>query len=133
MPKVGYRAGTEAFDVLTAVLTGFADQVRIDGSQPVVLVFPDGGAIRDQLDGRARSHAVLLEALAQQGVPTIDLTDALVQEAGTVGVDGIFVTSGYHYSPRGNAIVAHTLAKQLPQLASQMCTSEGHAPTGHSQ
>jgi hypothetical protein len=115
-----YVPGTEPFDVLTAVLTGFAAEVRADGATPVVLVFPNQMSIVVQRDEKPKQHAALLAALAQRGVATIDLTDALGRRARRSGVSGL-MSGGGHYSPLGNAVVARTLADQLPALTSATC------------
>jgi hypothetical protein len=115
-----YHPGTEAFDVLTAVLTHFAEQVRADGATPVVLVFPHLAELRSQREGGPEPHAVLVAALQQRGIATIDLTEALGEQAGDASVDDLMLSGG-HYGPRGNAIVARTLAAQLPALTAETC------------
>jgi hypothetical protein len=118
--KQAYQPGTEGFEVMVAVLVGFARQVRADGAMPIVLVFPMEEAM-PQYDGRPDSHAALLEALQQQGVPALDLTDALGEAANSIPLRDLFGPA--HYSPLGNAIVARTLAEQLPSLIAEACGS----------
>ena len=115
-----YLPGTEAFDVLTAVMTDFAGGVRAAGATPVVLVLPDLSAILAQRDKEPKRHAALLEALAQRGIATIDLTNALGRAARRSAPPGLTEPGG-HYSPRGNAVVARALAERLPRLTSATC------------
>jgi hypothetical protein len=56
--------------------------------------------------------------LAQRGIPTIDLTDALGEEARRSELNDVI---GAHYLPLGNAVVAHALAEQLPRLTAETC------------
>ena len=107
-----YRPGTEAFDVLTAVLLGFSSQVHTDGATPVVLVFPLKDEIAAFRDYGSKTHGPLLDVLVQNGVQVVDLTDALGKEARHQDLDTLI---GNHLRPQGNEIVARTLAEELPR------------------
>ena len=118
MARRTYVPGTEAFEVLTAVLTQFADEVRADGATPVVLVFPTRVEIERQRDGREKIHAPLLQVLNQRGIATIDLTDAMGRQAHSADLNNL---APRHYRPLGNQVVARTLKEQLPRLTAQTC------------
>lgn len=113
-----YRPGTEAFEVLVAVLAGFAEQVRADGATPVVVIFPWRDEIQAAAAGRPKPHAPLLEALERRGIATIDLTDALGEAARRSGLAPLVTI---HYRPAGNAVVAAELARRLPRLLEPTC------------
>lgn len=113
-----YRPGGEAFEVLAAELSQFARQVRADGATPVVVFFPSKVEILAELDGRSKAHAPLINTLRQRDVPTLDLTDPLVEEARRSGVDAVVKD---HYRPLGNTTVAQALGAQLPDLTRQTC------------
>jgi hypothetical protein len=121
-PRWQYQPGIEAFDVLVSVLAGFADRVKADGRQPIVLVFPHGPAIREQVAGGANRYSALADALERLQVPTLDLTDALVTQARQSGSPSLAAGDpDGHYSALGNEVVARTLAEKLPRLIDQPC------------
>ena len=113
-----YRPGTEPFEVLTAVIAGFADQVRADGASPVVLLFPTDVEIVEQRDQRANPHQALLDDLQARGIPYIDLTEPLGQSARTRKLGELIAG---HYRPAGNDLVAETLGRRLPDLLAPTC------------
>src|SRR5207247_2587832 len=113
-----YRPGTEAFEVLEAILSEFASQVRADGATPVMVVFPLQPEILAYRDQGTQTHAPLLEALEQRGIPTVDLTDAFAEAARRTDPGDLIQK---HYLPRGNVLVARTLAKELPTLTAPTC------------
>jgi hypothetical protein len=113
-----YHPGTEAFDVLTAVLERFANDVRSSGASPVVVVFPFRDEIADARDGRPIPHAALIQAMQQSGIATVDLTDALGAQARISGLNAVI---GSHLTPLGNTVVAQTLANELPALTASTC------------
>ena len=74
------------------------------------------------LAGEPPAYAPLADWLDQQGVATIDPTDALVAAARQSGL-GAVMGERSHYQPRGNRIVAETLADRLPPLVADTCGS----------
>jgi hypothetical protein len=117
-----YQPGTEPFEVLAAVITGFVDQVRADGASPVVLLFPTDTEIVEQRDRRPKPHQPLLDLLQARGVTVVDLTDSMGQLARTSKLGDLIAA---HYRPAGNALVAETLVRQLPTLIAPTCRSNG--------
>ena len=115
-----YRDRGEAYQVAGRVLVEFAREVRRDGATPVVIIFSPADEIEAGLRGDGRLHAPLVEWLAREGVPTIDVTDALTEEARRSGVPAVV---RYHYRPLGNEVVARTLAERLPGLIGQTCVT----------
>jgi hypothetical protein len=113
-----YRPGAESLEVAAAVLAGFAERVRADGATAIVLVFPMGGDIVAQRDSMPKAHAPLLEELQRRGIPTVDLTDALGEDARHSELPTL---GARHYRPHENGVVARTLAKRLPTLAADTC------------
>lgn len=113
-----YRPGSEPLELLAAILTEFAAQVRADGATPVVLVFPYLDEIQAARDERPKAHQALLDRLAAGEVPTLDLTDELGQQARRSSIGNLLV---HHYRPLGNRVVARTVASRLPRLAAATC------------
>jgi hypothetical protein len=122
-----YRPGSEAFEVLVAVLEAFAAEVRAAGATPVVVVFPWRDEIEAAAAGRSKTHAPLLEALGRRGVATIDLTDALGQAAREQGVARLVTI---HYREAGNNLAASELARRLPGLIAPTCGETGGGVRG---
>jgi hypothetical protein len=116
-----YHPGTEGFDVLTAILTQFAMQVRTSGATPVVVVFPFRDEITDASNGLPKPHQVLLDAMQQQGIATVDLTDPLAAQARVSGLNAVI---GAHLTPLGNAVAAQALASELPALTASTCPAQ---------
>jgi hypothetical protein len=114
------RPGNEGFDVTVAVLRAFAEDVRSAGATPLVLIFPWKHEIAAQRDGAPRAHGALLTALQEKGIPTVDLTDALGEQAKRSSLDDLI---GEHYLPLGNTVVARTVARELPKVAAGSCRS----------
>ncbi|MCC7107028.1 MAG: hypothetical protein IT307_18000 [Chloroflexi bacterium] len=114
-----YRPGSEPFELLVAVLTGFAHQVRADGATPVVLVFPTRAEVEAARNGRPKTHQPLLDALEQRSIRSLDLTDALGRKAQRVDISKLFEG---HYTPLANEYIADVLAERLPSLTSSTCS-----------
>jgi hypothetical protein len=115
-----YQPGSEPFEVLASVLVGFADEVRVNGATPVVVIFPLSGEVLEQRDRAPKTHALLLDRLAQHGIAAVDLTDAFGQQARRADISRLFEG---HYTPFGNELAARTLARELPQLTANTCSS----------
>jgi hypothetical protein len=86
----------------------------------VVLLFPTWAEISREAQGGPRPHVPLVEVLEQAGVPTIDLTGPLGAEARRSSV-GQLMAKGGHYNAAGNAVVAQTVAEELPGLTADTC------------
>ncbi len=115
-----YRTDTEAFQVATRVLSGFAQQVRNDGATPVVILFGRRQEAVIARHGEPRFYAPLKDALVRQGIATIDVSDWLARAAQRKGMEQLFGSRG-HYSPDLNQIVATELARALPPLVAPTC------------
>jgi len=113
-----YDSQGEAYQITGRVLIGFANQVRRDGMIPVVVVFSPLNVIETLLSGGAPVHAPLVQWLDRAGIATIDVTDALVEEARRSGPEAVVEA---HYTPLGNRVVAAELAHRLPDLVDSRC------------
>jgi hypothetical protein len=60
------------------------------------------------------------------GVPTIDVTDILLRQARSRGVDSLI---DKHYTARGNRAVGEALAQQLPPLMASTCQTGSPSAT----
>jgi len=64
----------------------------------------------------------LLDWLAREGIPTIDVTERLAEGTAPTDVNTLF-TRGAHYNADGNRLVAAALADRLPSLVDATCRS----------
>jgi predicted alpha/beta-hydrolase family hydrolase len=102
--------------------------LRIDGARCVsgLLLHPANACacfVFAHGAGAGMRHPFMVQlsvALAQRGIATIDLTNALGRAARRSAPPGLTEPGG-HYSPRGNAVVARALAERLPRLTSATC------------
>jgi hypothetical protein len=112
----------EALEVAARVLVGFARQVREDGATPVVVVFSTRRDVLTFEEGN-KAHQPLLDRLARENVPTLEVASRLDREVRRTGPNRVFAPEG-HYRAPGNAAVASLLANQLPRLTAATCGSD---------
>lgn len=101
-----YDPGSEAFDLLVAILTAFARDVHDDGATPMVVVFPRRRDIDGALAGHPKVHQPLLEALQRERLRWLDLTDDVAREAAATGPDALIRV---HFTPAGNRLAADAI------------------------
>jgi hypothetical protein len=113
-----YEHQGEAYQVAGRVLIEFAQQVRADGSTPIVVVFPGRRDLGSERAGQP-PYAPLVTWVGRAGVPVVDLTDLMLSARDQYGTDRLFAVT--HYSPLGNRIVAQYLEATLPGLVEPTC------------
>jgi hypothetical protein len=113
-----YRSEGEAYQVAGRVLIEFARQVQRDGAAPIVVVFGSDIELRALQRGGTKAHQPLLDWLAREAVPTIDVTDDLLHQARRSGTNNVV---GNHYRPLGNKVVAQTITAGLSALTAGTC------------
>jgi hypothetical protein len=104
-----YNPRSEAFRVTLATLAEFVQEVRADGAEPMIVIFPTRFDIGRYWRRGTRSYDVLRAALDSLRLPYLDLVeafDACRQVAPPV-------LAPHHYSALGNAQVAAYLAARL--------------------
>jgi hypothetical protein len=115
-----YSPEDERFQVSGRLLVQFAREVQADGATPVVLFFGQRDEVVSVRHRQPKEYQTLLDWMAVEQVPAIDVTNDLAREANRVGVDTLFARNG-HYSRRGNQVVGMALAQQLPRLTAATC------------
>jgi hypothetical protein len=115
-----YNPSDERFQVAGRILVQFAHEVRADGATPVVVFFGQRDEVVTVRHRQPKEYQPLLDWLAAEQVPVIDVTADLAREANQVGVDTLFARNG-HYGRRGNQVVGAALAQQLPRLTATTC------------
>jgi hypothetical protein len=116
-----YQRGQEPFELLVAVLSGFAAEVRATGASPLVVILPLREEIIAARDEAPLPHAVLIEVLRERGVPFLDLSAALGAQARRSSMGNLIEQ---HYRPLANTVVARTLASELRRHSSPSCGGE---------
>lgn len=109
--------GSEPFRVTARVLEAFHAEAIDDGArQAYVLIFPSPPALRAAAAADSpwsKPWKTLTDRLQTNGIPVIDVTDALAVRARERGLETLVELSG-HYSAGGNDVVAEVLAERLP-------------------
>jgi hypothetical protein len=113
-----YEQQGEAYQVTGRVLIQFAQQVRADGSTPIVVVFPGQRDLRSEPNGQP-AYAPLVNWVERAGVSVVDLPDLMLSAREQYGIDRLFGVT--HYSSLGNRIVARYLEEALPDLLAPTC------------
>ncbi len=107
-----YEASSPAFAVLVAIAETFAAEVEARGASPVIVLWPDSGALTVLREHGRTPYATLRETLASKGLTVWDLADAFH----TYGSDQPIVSffSG-HYNRAGNKVAAKGILDALRQ------------------
>ncbi len=114
-----YRTQGEAFQVAGRILVQFARQVQREGASPVVVIFAGRRDLAAMREGD-KVYQPLVDWLARERVPTIDLGEALLRGGGRDRTNELFAERG-HFDRSGNRTVASILARELPPLLASTC------------
>jgi hypothetical protein len=105
-----YRTSSEAYQLLFAIIEDFHCDVVMNGSLPVVVLFPH----RADLAALSRSESLQYEPLKDQllaaGHPVIDLAEAFRPLIGETGLNELIQA---HYTGRGNEAIADFLLAEI--------------------
>lgn len=98
----------EAARALTlAIVRGFAEEVRGDGREPVVVFIPDRSVAQDVASGRTPPTAAFLDRLRGLGCSLVDLTAPVAGFVSNAEGPAAFLP---HYSPALSEAVANYIA-----------------------
>ena len=114
-----FNPSSEAYAVTLALLEAFIEAARQDGAQPLVVLFPDPGDLHRIRDGKETAYAPLVHDLSAREIPYLDLAASFAAEAPDAKVEELFLK--WHYSPRGNAVVARALEAVLDRDSRAQC------------
>lgn len=103
-----YAAASEGFETAAAILELFAQEVRRDGAEPVVIIFPDANML---VAGAGAVPGPLKERLGRAGIRYLDMLETLLR-GGPKGAEAFYGPSG-HFTPLANRVVAEGLAEYL--------------------
>jgi hypothetical protein len=104
------NADAESFKILTRLYGKFAEAVRANGSDPIIVLFPTRSDLEMHVKSRETSYQPLAAWFSENGLRFIDLAEPLI--ASGKSIPDMYAPGG-HYSGRGNALVAQAIAQAL--------------------
>jgi hypothetical protein len=108
----------EAFAIQIGVFERFAQRVRANGAEPVILILPSRGELQRAARRERSVYQPLTDNIAAAGIRYWDATEAFIPLIDTTNMNEWFEDGG-HYSPRANRIVATWLGPRLLELKNQ--------------
>jgi hypothetical protein len=108
-----FNERSEAFAVTTRIFQRFVAEVREDGHQPLIVVFPTRGDLLALRRGLPEVYRPLTRFFDREGLPFVDLMEAFVACGAGCPVDAVAPPATLHYSHLGNRIVGEYLAAAL--------------------
>jgi hypothetical protein len=106
-----YKTDSEAYALVTGILSAWAREISDDGAIPIAVIFPQASDIASRRSGaHLRQHQPLLDFLAASRIRHLDLLPAFDRH------DPAQLFSSHapgHYSAYGNRIVAERLREYL--------------------
>ena len=103
-----YNTNTEAYHVTVALLEHFYHQVKADGREPIILIFPSEGGLGLYYKKDKKIYTPLLEDLKKRGLNHLDLMDAFVPYKGKVKIREFYAG---HPTARGYKLIAGQIAE----------------------
>ncbi len=93
----------------------FVTEVSRNGSQPVILLFPERSSIEATEHGQRVFYHAGATFLEEQGLHVIELTSAFVEhkQQHQLSYDDYYVSDGGHFSELGNSVVGQTVLTSL--------------------
>jgi hypothetical protein len=107
-----FNRSSTAFRVQLRLFALFDREVRNAGAHPLILFFPDRPSLTRIQRGDRAPYAPLVEEVNRIGIDVVDLASAWPAPLDSAGVSALFAPWG-HYSARGNAQVAATVASAI--------------------
>ncbi len=120
---------SRAFILTQRILTAFYQEAMRRGEKPIVVLLP---ARKDLTQFRKRGRRIyqpLIAFLQDSGMDWVDLMDGFEKFGKNDNLKTLFMKS--HYSPRGNQIVARTLAEYIGEAAQPAPQPVGGAQNPH--
>lgn len=108
-----YAADSEAFRVTTQIFAAFYEMVLRDGSEPIIVIYPERSDLVRWRAERTKRYAPLLRFLAARGFRVLDAMDAFDSGGRDRSVEDLVPS---HYTPFANHLVAGHLLERLRAL-----------------
>ncbi|HEV8583220.1 MAG TPA: SGNH/GDSL hydrolase family protein [Thermoanaerobaculia bacterium] len=103
-------ADGEAFQVTSRLFSDFYETALRDGTQPVILIFPQRADLAGWRSDRRKSYTPLLRSLAGKGYRVVDAMAAFDEAGRERSIDELVPG---HLSPLANMLVAEHLRRRL--------------------
>lgn len=107
-----YDESSIAFTILKHIITGFIELSHERSEIPIVIIFPSQHALDVLSSYRTSLYSAFLTFLHAQDYPFLDFGSILVSEA----YSQYYLSYDGHFSPEGNARIAHELLKYIENL-----------------
>jgi len=106
-----YAENSEAYRLTQLLFGVFYDEVRSQGSMPIIVVFPSEEDVRRYQQKLQKRYATVLSYFDLKGYRYIDMMDAFKGAIAQHKGQDLFVAD--HYSPYANALVAEKIRHDL--------------------
>ena len=113
-----FNESSSAFRILTKLISRFIEHAETSGALPLIAVLPDGYSVERTQRGRPGIGTPVLQFCERSGLSCLDLADAFRAAGADVSIDQYFIW-GFHYSERGNRIVASYLGAEIRKRLSR--------------
>ncbi len=116
-----YNPNTDYYQVTTAVLKKFYDEVKTSGATPLVVVLPNKADLMRWKLYKNKVHASFLEFMDQHDMQYLDMTEEFYNDKEVTYINLLFMPGG-HYSPLANQFAAKYIHTYLS--ANQLITPD---------
>jgi hypothetical protein len=100
-----YAEGTYPLKVVTRLFDRFVAEVKENGAEPVIVIFPNREDLSGYNEGEPKAHGTLLEHFETKDYPYIDVLDLFAERYGkNIPLETMFMES--HYNPETNRLLA---------------------------
>ncbi len=105
-----YRTSSEAYQLLLAIIQDFHCDILMNGSLPVVVLFPDRADLAALSSSGSLQYEPLKDQLLAAGYPVIDLADAFRPLVGETRLNDLILG---HYTGQGNEVIADFMLAEI--------------------
>jgi hypothetical protein len=108
-----YDSRTEALEIFQFTIDEFVRTARQRGEIPLIVVFSDEFSLDMIRKYGTNPYAPLMDFVRQRGYDHVDVGAIFLKE----GYGDLFVARNAHYSPKGNARVAHAVVELIESVS----------------
>jgi hypothetical protein len=119
---------SDAFELTKAILVAFAREAERDGKQAIVLLIPEAQDFEHHRKTGAWIDRPLENAIAQSGVRVVHAGQVLGFST-RAELCTVYINCDGHFTPAGNALLAHAVADTLEPLIRERSSIEPARPT----
>lgn len=108
-----YNPKSEIFQVSMGIIKKFAESVRAEGAQPIVVFLPNSGDFWRLKEHDTKNYRPFMEIMDQEGIPYFDFTAELLEDILADEEPATFYSPRYHFSGKGNEYLARYIHEHL--------------------